>query len=135
MKTKSFFIMMVILILGISLLSCSKKPSTPSSGFLDSINYENGLVSAWGWAADKDDGAPVEKVMVFVDDKMIGEAKLGLDRQGVADEMKNPNWVKSGWTLSVQMPLEKGKHKAHAISVNKRGEQLRLHHELEFDVK
>jgi hypothetical protein len=132
---KNLTFVMVILVLTITLISCSKKYDTPSSGFLDSIKYEGGLLSAWGWAADKDEGAPVGKVMVFVDDKMVGEAKLGLDRPGVAEEMKNPNWVKSGWTLSAPMTFEKGKHKVHAISVNKRGEQLRLHHELEFEVK
>lgn len=135
MKTKRLFWGTVILIVTIALISCSKKPTTPSSGFLDAVTYENGQLSAVGWAGDKEDGAPVEKVMVFVDDKMIGEARLGIDRQGVADEMKNPNWVKSGWTLSVPMSLDKGIHKVHAVSVNKRGEQLRLHHEMEFEVK
>jgi hypothetical protein len=135
MKTKNLTFVIVLSILTITFLSCSKKSETPSSGFLDAVNYENGQLSATGWAGDKEDGAPVQKVMVYVDDKMVGEAKLGLDRPGVADEMKNPNWVKSGWTLSAPMTLEKGKHKAHAISVNKRGEQLRLHHELELEVK
>lgn len=135
MRTKSIFFVIVISIYSISILSCSEKSKVPTSGFLDFLIYENGQCYAEGWAGDKEDGAPVEKVMVFIDDKWIGDAKLGFERPGVAREMINPNWIKSGWELSVSMPLDKGTHRAHAISVNKRGDKFRLHHEMEFEVK
>jgi len=135
MKIKSYILLTVILIFSIAIPSCSDKPKIPSSGFLDLVKYENGLFYAWGWAADKEDGAPVEKVMIYIDEKWIGDARLGLDRPGVATEMMNPNWLKSGWELSVPISLEKRIHRVYALSLNKQGQRLRLHHEMDIEVK
>lgn len=137
MKVKSCLLLTFVLIFSITILSCSGKSKIPSSGFLDFVNvkYENGLFYAWGWAADKEAGAPVEKVIVYIDEKWIGDARLGLDRPWVAKETMNPDWLKSGWEISVPISLEKGIHRVYVLSLNKRGEKLRLHHEMDLDVK
>ncbi len=53
-----------------------KTPNEAPKGFFDVAKYENGMFTGVGWSADKEDGAPLKKVMVYVDGKTVGEAKL-----------------------------------------------------------
>lgn len=104
-------------------------------GFLDIVRYEKGTLYAIGWAADEKDGAPVGSVTLFVDDKAVGKAKLGMSRSDVANVYKNPNWKKSGWDISIKTTLAKGSHNAYAVAENKQGEKNRLKNEFKVEVK
>lgn len=85
-------------------------------GFFDVAKYEKGVFTAVGWSADKEDGAPLKKVIVYVDGKAAGEAEFLIDRQDVVNNFKNDKWLKSGWTMSVRIPLNKGPHYSMALS-------------------
>ena len=104
-----------------------KTPNEAPKGFYDVAKYENGVFTAVGWSADKEDGAPVKKVMVYVDGKAVGEAKFIIDRQDVADAYKDSRWLRSGWQVSARIPLNKGPHTSLAISYDKK-EALMVSH-------
>jgi hypothetical protein len=154
MKIKdSHWLVVVLLLVSVVLLSCSKGsepppapagsttstapagPNTPPEGFLDLATYEKGHFRAGGWAADKEDNAPVKKVMVYVDNKILGEAELGIQRGDVATEKKNPNWKNSGWEINKQIPLDKGSHQVYAVAVDKQGAEVKLPNEKNITVK
>jgi hypothetical protein len=96
-----------------------KTPNEAPKGSYDVAKYENGQFTGVGWSADKEDGAPLKKVMVYVDGKAAGEAKFVIDRPDVADVYKDSRWLKSGWHMSVRIPLSKGPHTSLAISYDK----------------
>src|SRR5574340_872038 len=52
-------------------------------GFYDVAKYENGVFTGIGWSADKEDGVPLKKVLVYVDGKLAGEAEFQIDRPDV----------------------------------------------------
>ncbi len=85
-------------------------------GFYDVAKYEKGVFTAIGWSADKEDGAPLKRVIVYVDGKAAGEAEFQIDRLDVVNVFKNANWLKSGWIMSVKIPLNKGPHTSMALS-------------------
>lgn len=95
------------------------KPNEAPVGYYDAAKYEKGVFTAFGWAADNEDGAPVDKVLVYVDGKLVGEAKLGVDRPDVVTALKKDGWMKSGWQISQQIPLQKGLHKTVALGYDK----------------
>jgi hypothetical protein len=102
------------------------KPNDAPVGFYDSAKYENGLFTAVGWSADKEDGAPLKMVLVYVDGKVVGEAKFIHDRPDVASVFKNDHWLKSGWQISAEIPLDKGLHSSMALSYDSK-EALRVY--------
>jgi hypothetical protein len=95
-------------------------------GFYDVAKYEKGVFTAIGWSADKEDGAPLKMVLVYVDGKAAGEAKFIHDRPDVANVFKNDRWLKSGWQLSASIPLTKGAHSSMALSYDSK-EALRVY--------
>lgn len=139
MKSRTIALISIFLVMGMISQSHGQpekaEPNTPPTGFLDGVRYENGFFYASGWAADKEDGSPIKEVQVFVDNKIVGKAKLGIDRPGVATVMKNPKWDRSGWEISVKLPLDKGSHTSYAVAVNKRDAKARLNHEMKFNVE
>jgi hypothetical protein len=96
-----------------------KTPNEAPKGSYDVARYEKGVFTGIGWSADKEDGAPLKKVIVYVDGKAVGEAKFVIDRSDVADVYKDSRWLKSGWTISETIPLSKGPHTSLAISYDK----------------
>ena len=90
--------------------------NVPPLCFYDFAKYEKGGFTAIGWAADKEDGAPLKKIIVYVDGKAVGEAKYYTDRSDVVSMYKNERWLKSGWRVSVKIPLEKGPHTSMALA-------------------
>ncbi|MFH0788706.1 MAG: hypothetical protein V2B13_13985 [Pseudomonadota bacterium] len=144
MKIKVSNWSMVILLLSVMLLSCSKGTETPPppagpdtslQGYLDIVTYEKNHFYATGWAADKEDNAPVKKVMVYLDGKLLGEAELGKEREDVAKVTQNSNWVKSGWVINRKITLDKGAHTVYAVGVNKHGARVKLTNEKNFTVQ
>jgi len=103
-------------------VSCSKRESFDSNKFdasvtnscpkgnVEVVQYIEGTINAIGWALDPEDGTPVANIVVYVDNKIMGKAQLGLDRQDVASFFKNPDWNKSGWEVKSKLALPKGKH-------------------------
>jgi len=85
-------------------------------GFYDVAKYEKGVFTGIGWSADKEDGAPLKKVLVYVDGELAGEAEVQIDRPDVAKTFNNDKWLRSGWTMSVKIPLSKGPHSTMALS-------------------
>ena len=95
-------------------------PNDAPVGFYDLAKYENGVFTGIGWSADKEDGVPLKKVLVYVDGKAAGEAKFLINRQDVVDIYKNDQWLKSGWRISVKIPLNKGPHTSMALSYDRK---------------
>ncbi|MBF0559899.1 MAG: hypothetical protein HQL08_14090 [Nitrospirae bacterium] len=93
--------------------------NTPPTGWLDDAAYSDGKFKAWGWAADNEDGSPVTRVALYVDNKLVGYAKLGIERPDVAKTMQRPDWAKAGWQIEAQIQLPSGSHKASAVAYDK----------------
>ncbi len=123
----------ILLMIGISLVSCSEKNSekihaenfktdsvnTLPQGNLDTVRYEKGILSANGWCSDAEDGTPVQRVMIYVDNKLLGQAKLDSERPDVAKYFNNQKWIKSGWEIKAELPLSKRQHTLFAFCYDK----------------
>lgn len=138
MKTVKLLILLNLMFLSFFIFSCSKSESiysenfetqgvniSPSCGF-DILAYENGMLYAAGWGADPEDGAPVKRVRIYIDNKLLGEPKLGIERPDVASSLNRPNWSKSGWEMRVKTPLSKGKHTASVVVYDKMEAFIRM---------
>lgn len=127
MKTRSIISLSIFLFLVSSVLFVyAGAINAPPTGFLDSVKYQNGRFLASGWAADKEDNAPVKKVMVYIDGKFIGDARLGSIRSDVAETLKHPDWKKSGWDISKSVSLKKGPHEVFVVVIDKQGGKTTL---------
>jgi hypothetical protein len=92
-------------------------PNDAPVGNYDVAKYENSVFTGIGWSADKEDGVSLKKVLVYVDGKAAGEAKLLIiNRPDVVGAFKNDLWLKSGWQISAKIPLNKGPHTSMALS-------------------
>jgi hypothetical protein len=91
-------------------------PNNAPMGSYDAAKYENGVFTGIGWSADTEDGAPLKMVLVYVDGKAVGKAKFLIDRPDVVSVVKNDRFLKSGWQISVKIPLNKGPHSSMALS-------------------
>lgn len=56
-----------------------------------------------GWAADARDGAPVERVEILLNEKVVASAKLGLPRKDVAQKFQRSEFTRSGWTAQADI--------------------------------
>jgi hypothetical protein len=134
----------IFLILSSILLGCSdaylKNFETSGinnspEGALDFSEYKDGVITAKGWSADKEDGAPIEKVMIYVDNKVLGKVtKKGIEREDVVKFYNKPAWIRSGWEIEAIVPLTKGKHMIFAVSYDK-AEAFSKTAEKEFTIK
>lgn len=130
----------IYLVFAFSLAGCQQKTSEtitnnkPPTISIGAINYANGVIYAAGWAADDEDGAPIKKVIIFIDGKESGTARLGLERKDVAEHFKNSNWLQSGWEFKGRITLDKGKHKLYAIAFDKKNTSAKSL-EKEIDLK
>ena len=84
---------------------------------------QGGTLLVAGWAADQQDGAPISKVQVLIDDAVVGEATLGDARPDVAAALNNPAFTNSGWHFSYPVPgnLLPGTHTVRAVARNSIG--------------
>lgn len=99
-------------------------PNDAPLGSYDVAKYENGVFTGIGWSADKEDGVSLKKVLVYIDGKAAGEAKFLINRPDVVGVFKNDLWLKSGWKISVTIPLNKGPHTSMALSYDSKGALL-----------
>lgn len=130
------FVSLVVLAAGCQQKNSSESGSAnrPPQIGLGVASYANGTIYLAGWAADPEDGAPIKKVIIFVDGKEMGTARLGLERKDVAEHFKNSNWLQSGWDFKERITLDKGKHKLYAIAFDKNDNSAKSS-EKEIDLK
>ncbi len=123
----------------INIPSSTTKQSSPSSpsvvsqntdqqapiGSIDGLNYQydDYNLSAHGWAADYQIGAPLPQVSILVDDIILGSAEVNLSRPDVASHYNNQNWTQSGWSISVSRKLSPGKHSVVAQLIDNNNNQ------------
>ena len=143
-------VMLMPIALGIFLTGCSPQPANTNTatvsnqnaspnaapaakpgvnnapfGWLDSVQGEaktgNSLTLA-GWAVDHEDGVPVTKIEVLLDDKVLSEATLGKERMDVAKSMGKPAWQNSGWVATVWLAnVSSGAHKIAVVAYDSAG--------------
>ncbi len=76
-----------------------------------------GILYVFGWAADTAKGAPVDRVMVYVDDISAGAATLGQSRRDVEKHFNRSDYSNSGWSFQMSAsPLSPGKHTVSATA-------------------
>ena len=107
MKLKLIFLLTMAAILTL-ITSSYSQGNTPPTGYLDVAKYEKGSFLASGWAADKEDGAPVSKVKVYIDKKLVGKATLGFNQTRCAGGHEESGLGKIGMAIWCKNFLEKG---------------------------
>lgn len=90
------------------------KNDAPIGGY-DLAKYEDGIFRCEGWSSDKEDGAPIKMVLIYIDGKAVGRAQLSIDRPDVVSFFNQSSFLKSGWQLSAKVPLNKGPHRSMAL--------------------
>jgi hypothetical protein len=79
-------------------------------------------LSVVGWAADAEDGAPVSKVQILIDDVAVGDASLGGSRPDVATSLGSSAYMKSGWELEHNVgAMAPGAHNVTAVAHDSAG--------------
>lgn len=100
----------------------SNTPPVGSFDFADSTVAQGQPLSAWGWAADNEMGAPVTRVDVFIDAVDRGDAALGGDRPDVSAAYNRPEYRYSGWNWSYGTSgLSLGVHTVSITAVDNQG--------------
>ena len=105
--------------------------NTPPFGFLDvaldptnnssTITQKTNMVVR-GWAADRQDGAPVAQVAVLIDGVSIGNAPLGLSRPDVASAFGNSAYTNSGYQMTYNIGmLAVGSHTVSTVAKDSEG--------------
>jgi hypothetical protein len=99
-------------------------------GYVDGARESNraetvstaGILYVFGWAADTAKGAPVDRVMVYVDGVSAGAAMLGATRRDVAEHYGRSDYSKSGWNFSMSASgLSPGEHTVAATAYGPSG--------------
>jgi hypothetical protein len=104
-------------------------------GHLDVAYYKDGIFQASGWAADTEDSAPIQKVMVYIDNKLLGKASMGFERPDVAKHFNTPKWSKSGWQMKAKIPLSKEQHTVSAYAYDSMEVPVKFSEEVAFVVQ
>jgi hypothetical protein len=104
-----------------------RAPGTPPTeiGFVDEAGDSKraetvstaGILLVYGWAADTAKGAPVDRVMVYVDGISAGAATLGQVRRDVENYYNRNDYSNSGWNFKMSASLlSPGKHTVTATA-------------------
>lgn len=97
----------------------------PPEGFVDEVNGElktGGSITVSGWATDVDDGAPVKKIEVLLDNNVVAQATLGSERADVAQAFGRQDWLRAGWVATISLDkITPGLHKITAIAYDSAG--------------
>jgi hypothetical protein len=81
--------------------------------------FNGQTVTGGGWAADDNEGAPVERVEVWVDGNYQCDASLDIERPDVADDTGRYDWSFSGFGFSFSATgLSVGQHTVEVIAYN-----------------
>ena len=116
-----------------------KGPNTPPIGWLGEVKgtpQVGGTLAVNGWAADEQDGAPVQKIEITIDDRVVALSNpLNLPRPDVVQVMHRPDFLNSGWGADVRMTgVFPGKHRIAAVAYDSQGAKAELQGAREIDV-
>jgi hypothetical protein len=111
----------------------------PPFGWMDQMEGTpkvGGTIMVRGWAADPDDGAPVQKIEVTIDDRVVALANpINLPRPDVVTVTHRQDYLNSGWGAEVRMTgVFPGKHKLAAFAYDSHGSKAELSGSKEIDV-
>jgi hypothetical protein len=96
-------------------------------GWVDSVKQAPGSVDVAGWAADSRSGAPVARIEILLNDKVVGTATTGIVRPDVAQTMKRNDYSRAGWKAHVDLKgMKPGTYRLTARGWNARGESAQL---------
>ncbi|MGZ4814870.1 MAG: alkaline phosphatase family protein [Terriglobales bacterium] len=88
---------------------------------------QNQVLTVQGWAADKIDGAPVSRVVLYIDNKQVGTATLGFARPDIAKQFNDQRYLYSGWKFTYNVgDMALGNHTVASIAYNKAGAHTKL---------
>jgi hypothetical protein len=108
----------------------AKAPAAPVVtviGWVDAVKQGPGFVDVAGWAADSRSGAPVARIEILLNDKVVGTATTGVVRPDVAQAMKRNDYSKAGWKAHVDLKnVKPGSYRLTARGWNARGESVQL---------
>lgn len=126
------FVFLCVPISGAAAPKAAAKPQPPPStvmGWIDAANRPAGssTLDVAGWAADARSGAPVAKVELLLNGKVVGTAQTGEARRDVVQGMKRPDFLKSGWKARLDLKgMRAGTYRLTARAWNNRGESAPL---------
>lgn len=94
-----------------------------------------GRVVVGGWAADRVAGAPVTKVEVLLDGKVVATANLGVERPDVAKAIGRDSYARAGWNAVIDLAgVAPGRHTVSAKAYGKDGNGVALDGTRDVDV-
>src|SRR5205807_2493290 len=80
-----------------------------------------------GWSADREDGAPVSRVQILIDGKVVGNATLGGARPDVASFYGDTRYTNSGFNFSYNIGgMATGAHTVNAVATDSAGASTNL---------
>ncbi len=109
--------------------AAKRAPAPTVLGWIDSSRRPPGssTLDVTGWAADARSGSPVAKVELLLNGKVVGTAQTGEPRRDVAQVMKRPDFLKSGWKARIDLKgMRAGTYRLGARAWNNRGESAPL---------
>lgn len=99
--------------------------NTPPVGAYDSLTSSvtvGKTITASGWAADNEMGAPITRVDILLDGVDVANATLGGARQDVATALGRPDYLNSGWTWTYNTSsLALGTHTVSVVYTDNQG--------------
>jgi hypothetical protein len=108
---------------------CGATAATGIHGGIDlaQVRPNGQVLLVSGWAADVRDGAPVQKVEILLDGKVVASAKLGLARKDVAQSFQRAEFTKSGWVAEADIRgLRSVDYQLSVRATNRRGQTVAL---------
>jgi hypothetical protein len=94
-----------------------------------------GKVVVGGWAADRVAGAPVRKVEVLLDGKVVATANLGVERPDVVKAIGRDSYARAGWNAVLDLAgVAPGRHAVSAMAFGKDGPGVALDGARDIDV-
>lgn len=107
-------------------------PAGPSSGLEGSVDLvrlspSGRNLDVAGWAADRRTGAPIAKVEVRLNDRVVALARVGVARQDVAGAFRRSDYLYSGWTAQIDVAgFRPGIYTVSVYASSAAGEKLLL---------
>lgn len=105
-------------------------PATGVEGWVEGVvgtPVAGGKVVVGGWAADRVAGAPVTKVEVLLDGKVVATANLGVERPDVVQAIGRASYARAGWNAVVDLAgVAPGRHAVSAMAYGKDGPGVAL---------
>jgi hypothetical protein len=105
---------------------------------MDAVNgtaKAGGSIAIGGWAADPEDGAPVKKIEVLLDNNVVAEGTLGTERADVVKVSGRQDWLRAGWAATISLAtVSPGHHKLSAMAYDSAGNRSTLNGSRDIEV-